>query len=366
MFTVILNSRQHLRPTGGDLWVRETVRAVDSLDKDNDRLLTSVGQNSWELTLFLAVKYDIKRVVYLPLPLDGDPHKMTEYYREQYRLDAEQTDYRFIDSVTGYRGRLDYMKRRDMIILKKAERLIPVSVQSGGNMDKYLNALKGTGKEIDRRFSTDYCREQSPIKNEYPLFGFDGAADTALKDYLVHWTRTANGPWPQETRFEYYDSVLKSANRYSHDSLLTLINILKDKTICASSRHMPKDVRAVSFSALRPSRAMALMRWRARYREMTFEPYGIAIDINYARSLGIRKVIYGHKERSRNLAAAERPFFQSNGRDNNWPREREYRHRDDLRLDNIPRDKIKVIVRRSEEKGRIAELFDGPVVSLYK
>lgn len=366
MFTVILNSRQHLRPTGNDPWVEETVRAIDSLDKDNDTLLTSVGQNSWELTLFLAVKYGIKRVVYLPLTLDGDPHQITEYHREQYRLDAEQTDYRFIDAATGHRGRLNYMKQRDLIILEKAGRLIPVAVQPGGNMDEYLNATRNTGKEIDRRFATDYRRERPPVKTEYPLFGFDGDADTALRNHLVHWTRAANGPWPQETRFEYYDSILNSADRYSHEVLLTLINILKSKTIYASSRHMPRDVRAVSFSALRPSRAVSLMRWRARYREMTFEPYGIAIDIDYARSLGIREVIYGYKAKSRHLAAAERPFFQSNGRDNNWPREREYRHLNDLGLDSIPRDKIKVIVRRPEEKSQIAELFDGPVVSLYK
>jgi len=121
----------------------------------------------------------------------------------------------------------------------------------------------------------------------------------------------------------------------------------------------------VAFSALKPSEAVGLMKWRARYQEMTFEPYGIAIEKSFAEKLGVKKVFYGNAEMYQYLEEDNRPYFQNIGTKGFWLPEKEYRHIGDVDLSLIPHDKMRVIVWKKEEISGVRDAFEGEIVPLY-
>ena len=108
------------------------------------------------------------------------------------------------------------------------------------------------------------------------------------------------------------------------------------------------------------------MRWRARYREMSFEPYGIGIEKKAAEKLGVRKVLYGNPEMYRYLDRDDQPYFQSIGSRGFWLPEREYRFLGDLDLELLDQKDIIVIVWKPDEVSLVKSIFDGQVVSFYK
>ena len=114
------------------------------------------------------------------------------------------------------------------------------------------------------------------------------------------------------------------------------------------------------------SKAVDLMQYRARYREMSFEPYGIAVEKSYAGTIGIRAVIYGKNTEYFKLDAADRPYFQSFGKIGNWEPEQEYRIIGDFDLNKIPRQNLKLIVLHKSEKIKLEQSTDIEIVSLYK
>jgi hypothetical protein len=92
------------------------------------------------------------------------------------------------------------------------------------------------------------------------------------------------------------------------------------------------------------------MRWRKRYVCYSFEPYGVAIRLDYARGLGIRPVLYGEAESYNQLLECEKHLFQSRGSAiADWLPEREWRHRGDLSLDTIPREQWRLITFSEKE-----------------
>jgi hypothetical protein len=107
------------------------------------------------------------------------------------------------------------------------------------------------------------------------------------------------------------------------------------------------------------------MKWRARFVRWNFEPYGIAIDIEYAKSIGIRPVIYGSSETYGSLAEDGRPFFQNKGeKAGDWKPEREWRLYGNLDLRRIPPGKMRVIVRRKSEIAQLQDLTSSEILAL--
>jgi hypothetical protein len=165
--------------------------------------------------------------------------------------------------------------------------------------------------------------------------------------------------------YEYYRDIFDSALRYPRSGLDTLVRMLSEGRIRASSKHYRKGHPAVAFSSLKPSEAVGLMKWRARYREMTFEPYGVAIRKSYGEMTGIRKVFYGNPDMYRYLDESDRPYFQSIGVKGYWMPEKEFRHVGDIDLNLIPKESLVVIVWTKDEIAGVKRLFDGDVISLY-
>jgi len=94
------------------------------------------------------------------------------------------------------------------------------------------------------------------------------------------------------------------------------------------------------------------------------EPYGIAIDIETARDIGVRKVIYGDETLFERLSDDDRLFFQPHGKKGDWSRELEWRHIGDFQISEIPREKILAIVPTECQAESIREKFGLDAVSL--
>jgi hypothetical protein len=123
---------------------------------------------------------------------------------------------------------------------------------------------------------------------------------------------------------------------------------------------------AIGFTEANPSQALTqLMRWRPKYVNWNFEPYGIAIEKETAISLGIRPVIYGNDGDYKALSDTDKPYFQSLGRvDVDWSREQEWRHIGDISLDEIPRDRLIFLAFRQREALLLRNITSGQVLSL--
>lgn len=360
---VILNSRQSLRPVGSDAWIANTICAVQDAISNGCTILTSVGMNSWEISLFLASKRNANIIVYVPLGQDGNEKDVRQYYSDQFKLSDKYTDWRFIEIESMKKDKDKFQQQRDLQIIMDADIIYPISIRPHGNMAKLIEQ-SASFKKINTDYQADYESKKHSYKIEIDKNSVNPDIDRHLDNYIIHWTRSSNNPWPGETLYDYYESIVNSNDRYPRSALDTLNRILSEKRLRASSRHMRRGVSAVAFSALKPSEAVKLMKWRARYSEMTFEPYGIAIQKDYALRIGIKKVIYGNPEMYRYLEEKDRPYFQSLGQTGDWQPEREYRGIGDIDLKNIPHEYIRAIVRTKDEIKKIKNHFNGEILFL--
>jgi hypothetical protein len=361
---VILNSRQSLYPCGSDEWILSTARAVDDIARKNMILLTSVGSPAWEMGLYLAGKRKLPVILIVPRTVDTDAGQVMSYYRTEYRLDADRVRLIDIAIPPGRAGFDAFQNERDRRIVDLADVVYPVSIRPGGNLEKLLAASEVQGKAIDNSYEVPRPRDKTVHISSINLDTIDLGLDDVFRDYIIHWTRAVHQPWPGETHHDFYDAIVRSGDDYPRSALHTLMRILAEKRLRASPRHMRSGVTAVSFSSLSPSRAAALMRWRARYREMSFEPYGVAIKQSAAERIGIKKAVYGNKEMIVYLSADEKPYFQSLGTIGDWEKEREYRYLGDLDLNRFAGSDIRVITRLSSEIDKIKTVFDGEVFAL--
>nr|MBN2276656.1 hypothetical protein [candidate division Zixibacteria bacterium] len=366
MKAIILNSRQSSRPIGTDPWIQCTRQAANEAASRGYTLLNSVGMNSWEIGLSLSLELRLPIRLIVPLDKSREPEEIKKYYIEQFDLSRSNIEWLFLESKSRGDHRQLFPQERDRIIINEADIIYPVSIRPGGNLEELINKASGTGKKIVTRFQVPYADKHHPCNSGPNLKQLDPTIDTKLPGFLIHWTRGVTGPWPGERYIDYYRAITGSNHHYPRNALETLLRILREQRLRASSRHQRAGIEAVSFSSLPPTAAAGLMKWRARYSEMTFEPYGLAFDGNFAGTIGIRKVFYGSSEMCRYLDNNDKPYYQNIGTIGNWMPEKEYRHIGDIDLTCLPRDRMAFIVRKKEEIASVKSLFNGPVLNLEK
>ncbi len=359
----VLNSRQNLRPLGSDAWIKNTGSAIRHAVDDGCTILTSIGMNTWEIVLYFVSAYNARVVTYIPVEKGADSGKIKYAICTQFELNNELTDWRFIEINNVKKDKHFFQQKRDEAIVNEADIIYPISVRRNGNMERLLETGRNKKIAIRDNFRTEYSGSDRKYKIKIDPERINPNIDKLLKYYLIHWTRTSNTAWPGETKYEFYRDIVHSRAVYPRNALETLKKILTDRKVIASSRHYRKNVPAVAFSSLAPSEASSLMKWRARYREMSFEPYGIAIKRELAKRIGIRRVIYGHAKEFHNLKVEERPYFQSTGTKGFWLPENEYRFIGDLDLNLIPAESLAAIARRPDEIAAIKQIYDGQVIS---
>ena len=351
----VLLSRQALRPCARTNWVRRAREAVELLKEKRLTLLSSSGMTTWEMLTALASIYKIPVNMYLICSSNEDFYRQQAFLIEQFDLDENNTDFTPVLITDDGNLKEDKMTARDKHIIEDADLLIPVSIKKDGNMARLLK--QNGGKEIMRDFEITYEKRQSPLT--YKIDPARLSADiVSLNDkYLFHWTRTFNTAWPGERLIDFYRDIL-SRPVYPRSAFETLKRILTDKKIAASGRHMPGGEKTVSFSASSPVELLPLMKWRARYRQMSFEPYGLGIRRETALARGVRPVRYYEKKLPAEIEKDKRWLCQSAGRISDWRREKEYRWRGDFFFDDIPSDDI-IAVCLNKNEARALENTTG-------
>ncbi|NPV03067.1 MAG: hypothetical protein HPY53_16960 [Brevinematales bacterium] len=336
---LVLNSRQGKRPSGGDEWVRQTARALDELIRRGYTILSSLEMKTYEFAVWYAGSHGGRLAVFVPVYGGEDAREETLRCMTGFGLDPRRTVFfPYVTDIPRQRHK-DLWPERDAALIGTADLIAPVSVRPEGNLETLLAGAPP--EKILREFAIEY-RQGHPVKQaEFP--------ETPGKslpgwDCLTHWTSSAHGPFPGETPAEYYESVFHDTAGYSHSALHALARIIGTGVIYAGSDGIRGGNRAVSFTADDPFESLGRMFWRFRRQRYTFEPYGIAFDREWMAANGARPVVYGADEDYDELDERDRPYFQSSGRDNRWEGEREWRYAGDLRLRDIPADKVRLIV----------------------
>ena len=361
----ILNSRQHLRSVGSDPWINNTKLAVQNLADQNRQLLTSIGMNTWELLVYLAARFNMAQRIYFPVSENVSGSKTIEYASREFKLRSNLIDWRPIGISDIKKDYSIFQKLRDEMIIREADFIYPIALRPNSTLSKSCVEQKKESAIISDQYLTPYDKKGISCKIIVNRGLINNDIDNRLSDFIIHWTRTSNNPWPGEKLYDYYDALTNSTDNYPRSAFNTLLRIVKESKLRSSGRHHRKGIKAVAFSELKPTQAISLMKWRARYGEMTFEPYGIAIRKEAAKNIGIRQVIYGNNDLHEKLDDEYKPYYQSIGSKGFWVPEKEWRHIGDINLTTIEPDAIKVIVWWRHEMKYLRTITNSEIISMY-
>jgi hypothetical protein len=355
----IFNSRQSKYPLGSDPWIAATAAAVDFVKGEGSTIITSLGMNTWELVLTLAVRSKIPAIIVLSYPGPwGEPE-----------LDSVATRFRLDSTIAGFvipggakiQGRKENWPVRDTDIAAMADVIFPVSIRSGGNLDLLLGRYR---EKTDDRFRVPYRTATRP-RPRYDRYRCSDALSTT--GLLIHFTRSVSGPWPDESDYHYYQAVLASHSEYCRSARQTLIHILETNTIRGSSRNIRGGFKAVGFTDASDTNLSELLRYRPRLVNPYFEPYGIGIRREFAAKFDIRPVTYVRPDAYEQLGDAEKAYYQSAGSDGEkWRKENEWRFVGDLCLKDFPQEYFRVIVPFMEESAAFMRVTSFPIIPFFE
>jgi hypothetical protein len=333
--------------------------------KANDlMLLTSIGMQTWELEVYLAGALGVCQAIVVPASGESEFYRIKDWTRRQFGLDDRRISFVPEISAQSRQACQNRCCRRDETIVKSARVVLPVSLRPGGNLEKILDKHAGSVfVSVDRRFQIPYAPRREKLSYRLVNRVLSAEVLAEAERYLIHWTRAASGPWPAETRQEYYRAVSES-DRYPRDAFDTLNHILKTGAIKASSRHMPRKTPTVSFTSASPEQMIPLFKWRSRYVQMSFEPYGIGIEKSVSLSHGIRPVVYYAARRAPD--GIEPWLTQSRGVKGDWTLEREYRFLGDLDLAAIPPQHLACFCLKAEQADEMRTRYGIRAFSLLR
>lgn len=184
--------------------------------------------------------------------------------------------------------------------------------------------------------------------------------------WLIHCTRACSGAWPGQTERQYQDELLLSgsttATGTQRTSMDTLLRILKSQRLAASALTSCRSQPVVCFSEQPLTVLLSRRSYRSHLHRWDYEPYGIAIRKSAAMNAGCQKVIYGDPEDRQRLSVQDRFRFQARGTTYDWTKEREWRFRGDVGLEQFDPDDIRVFVRQEYELERVASRYRATVV----
>lgn len=353
-----------MQPTGADDWVRRTVEAVEFVSHHNWMLLTSVGMPTWDIVTTLGVMANLPMIICAPVPLGLDDKVVMGSWRDQFGWNDEIVFPAPVIMVQGGPKATEMAcSLRDHALIYEADVILPVSLRRGGNLQTMLIESKRPSARVDDRFAIPYTRSPKSVGYTIERHTLNPDLNKFENSWLIHWTRASNTAWPTERLCDFYHDIINT-NDYPRSAYHTLRNILARKRIIASGRHMPSGEPCVSLSSLSPEQAVDLMRWRSRYRQMSFEPYGVAVPRELSERLNIAPVAYYDGRLPKDVSEADRWRWQSAGKIGDWTAEHEFRHRGDIDLSQIAKESLRVITRTQNEATAIEKEFGLESISM--
>ena len=361
----IILSRQHLRPSLSDAWVRKLRDAVQFVKRENLTLVSSVSSRNWEIITACAVLNSVPLRLLMPAREASSFEALKSRASRQYCLKDSRVKF---DKINGKNSNdltpLQLANIRDETIIDQADMLIPVSVRPSGNMSSLLSKSYADGKVIVRKFEIEYEKKKSKLAYQVDISALSEKIKALDESYLVHWTRATNCRWPDENELEFYRMIF-SSDKYRRTAFDTLRKILSTEFIMASSKNMPSNVKTVCFSGLVPAETVGFMKWRARYCQMSFEPFGIGIERNYAVAHGIKKVRYYEASQEKHIVGKDNWLWQSAGKKTDWRNEKEFRYKGDFEFSSVPKEKLVVFCHYKEQANFIQYQTGLQAMSFY-
>jgi len=361
----ILNSRQAIHFCRKDKWIQQTLKAIKMIKEKKLILYSSIGPPNWELLTALGVLNKLNLKLIIPVKGEKNWKETKKIITSQYSLNLDLTD--FIPLFhNGINQPKAIMSKRDSLIMEQADILIPVSIRSKGNMETLIEQYGNNTKKIIIEFLTPHQKREKPLSYTINPDKINPQIMNWQNDYLIHWTRSFNSAWPTEKTIDFYRAISESVV-YPRTAFRSLQNIITTSVIKASSKNMPDNTETVSFSNLSPIEMVPLFKWRSRYKQMSFEPYGIGIEKNFALSLNILPVAYYDKNKphanDKNIPVW---LTQSQGTKTNWKNEHEYRHWGDFQLTKIPANKMCLFCRTETEAKQITKEYGIRTISFER
>ncbi len=344
----ILNSRQGLYPCRSHIWIQNTQEALESTQNSHPIILSSVGMSTWYILTIATSQLQLPLKLYLQKTDKISEEQLITKTIRDYNLNPKLVTFQFIDKNSS----IEFQTRRDKLITSSADIIFPISVRENGNLTKLISQHSdkiNTSFQIpykSRKEKIAYTLEQSNIRNE--MYNITDS-------YIIHWTKAHHHKWYHERQFDYYTDILNS-DSYLRTAINSLHNIIEKQNIFATPNHMPQEIPTVSFSSLSPIEMLPLFKWRSRYREMSFEPYGIGIKRSVALKNNIREVFYYDKKEKHAFSQEDIWLTQSKGIQTNWEAEKEYRHLGNFNFTAIAKEDILLFTRYKKETDQLQKL----------
>jgi hypothetical protein len=287
---------------------------------------------------------------------------------------------------------------RDELVIAMADRVDCVLVRRKGRIDAALRKRLGYRRDVSTRVAIEdpavdrqargtagelmslgalgwYCPlpisptaeravDATPRRLAANDWARDPADDRSNPDrdvWLVHCTRTCDGPWPGQTLRQHLDALFLGAVDQAavakRTPLDSLRRILRTRRLVASAITSDRRYPVVCFSELPLQRLLSRRRYRPHLHRWDYEPYGIAIRKSAAIAMGIRPVVYGTAADRKRLAEENRYRFQARGTTYDWREEREWRHRGDVELDRFRVEDVRAFVADAAEASGLPDRF---------
>jgi len=190
-------------------------------------------------------------------------------------------------------------------------------------------------------------------------------------EYLVHWTRRRNGPWPDQSEADFLDDLLLSRESGSHSAFAALSRIVQQLRLIASAAGIRGETAVVSFSANSLRETTQQRTFRAHRGRWDGEAFGLCARRAWLQSRGARPVVYGDDATWPTLTETERPFFQLKTTRSrrgakliDWSREAEWRVPHDVDLSEASPDDVVLFVPTQGEARQLAAISPWPVLVL--
>jgi hypothetical protein len=354
LIAAILLSRQNLRPSLNDEWVRQLVKAVKRIRDEGWTLNSSIESPNWEIITAASVLEKIPLNLFMPVTGLGGFDQAKLKLIDEFELDKNFVRFLPVMHSEIHATKEQLWKSRDKQIVDSAKVLIPVSVRPGGNMSQLIQVAEQLGKRVVRDFVVKCVKTRQTLSYAVDPTALSSQIKNLRQDYLYHWTRSSNGSWPGETKLEFYKAIFNSSV-YPRNAWATLKRIIDSKILMASSKNMPGKIKTVSFSALTPIEIIKLIRWRARYRQMSLEPYGIGIEKKSALDLCIKPVHYFDHDSMPIPETVPKWLTQSTGKVTDWRGESEFRSLGDLDLSSVPNKSLIGITHKKSEAQQLEQ-----------
>ena len=188
-------------------------------------------------------------------------------------------------------------------------------------------------------------------------------------DYLVHWTRRRDGPWPDQSETDFIDDLLLSRESTSHSAFAALSRIVQQQRLIASTAGIRGETGVVSFSAIALSELAKRRTFRAHRGRWDCDDFGLCIRRDWLQARGAKPVNYGDDPSWLTLSDSERPFFQlrttrarRGAKIIDWSQELEWRVPQDVNLSKASRDDLLLFVPTQAEAQQLAAISPWPVL----